>query len=104
MGTALEFLSQYCSDGEDFMNRIVTNFETWLTYVNAETKLWAIAWGPTGSPTRLKEARQTLSARKLMVTVFRNDQGSFLIEFMTHGTTISSEVYCRTLKKLKLVI
>ncbi|GBM15856.1 Histone-lysine N-methyltransferase SETMAR [Araneus ventricosus] len=60
-----------------------------------------MAWGHTGSPNRLRKARQTLSARKLMVTVFRDAQGILLIEFMTRGTTINSEVYCRTLKKLK---
>ncbi|GBL90856.1 Mariner Mos1 transposase [Araneus ventricosus] len=51
-----------------------------------------------------RKARQTLSARKLMVTVFWDAQGILLIEFMTRGTTINSEVYCRTLKKLKRAI
>ncbi|GBM70471.1 Histone-lysine N-methyltransferase SETMAR [Araneus ventricosus] len=39
-----------------------------------------------------------------MVTVFWDAQGILLIEFMTHGTIINSEVYCRTLKKLKRAI
>ncbi|GBM43234.1 Zinc finger protein 45 [Araneus ventricosus] len=39
-----------------------------------------------------------------MVTVFWDAQGILLIEFMTRGTTINSEVYCRTLKKLKRAI
>ncbi|GBM24878.1 hypothetical protein AVEN_221690-1 [Araneus ventricosus] len=63
-----------------------------------------MAWGHTGSPTRLRKARQTLSARKLMVTVFWDAQEILLIEFMTRRTTINSEVYCRTLKKLKRAI
>ncbi|GBM79213.1 Histone-lysine N-methyltransferase SETMAR [Araneus ventricosus] len=63
-----------------------------------------MAWGHTGSATRLRKARQTLSARKLMVTVFWDAQGILLIEFMTRGTTINSEVYCRMLKKLKRAI
>ncbi|GBM62059.1 Mariner Mos1 transposase [Araneus ventricosus] len=63
-----------------------------------------MAWGHTGSPTWLRKARQTLSARKLMVTVFWDAQGILLIEFMTRGTTINSQVYCRTLKKLKRAI
>ncbi|GBO16461.1 hypothetical protein AVEN_191574-1 [Araneus ventricosus] len=63
-----------------------------------------MAWGHTGSPIRLRKARQTLSARKLRVTVFWDAQGILLIEFMTRGTTINSEVYCRTLKKLKRAI
>ncbi|GBO45772.1 hypothetical protein AVEN_28188-1 [Araneus ventricosus] len=39
-----------------------------------------------------------------MVTVFWDAQGILLIEFMTRGTTINSEVYCRMLKKLKRAI
>ncbi|GBO18322.1 hypothetical protein AVEN_87550-1, partial [Araneus ventricosus] len=106
MGDALEFLSRYHTDGEDFLNRIVTGDarDTWVTHVNAETKQQSMAWGHTGSPTRLRKARQTLSVRKLMVTVFWDAQGILLIEFMTRGTTINSEVYCRTLQKLKRAI
>ncbi|GFU24439.1 histone-lysine N-methyltransferase SETMAR [Trichonephila clavipes] len=70
MGAALEFLSRYHTDGEDFLNRMVTGDETWVAHVNVETKQQSMAWGHAGSPTRLRKARQTLSARKLMVTVF----------------------------------
>ncbi|GBM10033.1 Histone-lysine N-methyltransferase SETMAR [Araneus ventricosus] len=63
-----------------------------------------MAWGHTGSPIRLRKARQTLLARKLMVTVFWDAQEILLIEFMTRGTTINSEVYCHTLKELQRAI
>ncbi|GBM90647.1 Histone-lysine N-methyltransferase SETMAR [Araneus ventricosus] len=104
MGAALEFLSRYHTDGEDFLNRIVTDDETWVAHANAETKQQSMAWGHTDSPTRLRKALQTLSARKLMVTVFWDAQGILLIEVMTRGTTINSVVYCRKLKKLKRAI
>ncbi|GFR10450.1 uncharacterized protein TNCT_388171 [Trichonephila clavata] len=71
MGAALEFLSQYHMDGEHFLNRIVIGYETLVAHVNAETKQQSMAWGHIGAPTRLKKARQTLSARKLMVPSFR---------------------------------
>ncbi|GBM57206.1 Histone-lysine N-methyltransferase SETMAR [Araneus ventricosus] len=92
MGAALKFLSRYHTGREDFLNRIVTGDETWVAHVNAETKQQFMAWGHIGSPTRLRKARQTLSARKLMVTVFWDAQRILLIEFMTRGTTINSEV------------
>ncbi|GBO03116.1 hypothetical protein AVEN_199047-1 [Araneus ventricosus] len=57
MGAALEFLSRYHTDGEDFLNRIVAGDETWVAHVNAETKQQSMAWGHTGSPTRLRKAR-----------------------------------------------
>ncbi|GFQ76774.1 histone-lysine N-methyltransferase SETMAR [Trichonephila clavata] len=63
-------LPPYHTDGEDFLNRIVTGDGTWVAHVNAETKQQYRAWGHIDSPTRLRKTRQTLSARKLLITVF----------------------------------
>jgi hypothetical protein len=35
-----------------------------------------------------------------MVTVFRERKGVLMVEFMQQGTTVTSEVYYETLKKL----
>jgi hypothetical protein len=42
--------------------------------------------------------KQTLSARKLMKTVFRERKGVLMVEFMQQGTTVTTEVYYETLK------
>lgn len=47
----------------------------------------------TSSPTKPKRTRQTLSARRIMTTVFWNGKGILLVDFIT------SAVYCETLKK-----
>jgi hypothetical protein len=47
-----------------------------------------------------KKFKQTLCARKLIVTVFCDRKGVLMVEFMQQGTTIASEVYYETLKKL----
>jgi histone-lysine N-methyltransferase SETMAR len=39
-----------------------------------------------------------LPARKLMAAVFWDRKGVLMVEFMQQGTTITSEVYCKTLK------
>jgi hypothetical protein len=52
----------------------------------------------THSPNTLKKFTQTLSARKLMKTLFWDRKGALMVEFMQKGTTIS-EVYCKALKK-----
>lgn len=104
MGSALNFLSRYDAEGEDFLKRIVTGDETWVAYVNAETKQQSMAWGHTNSPCKPKKARQTFSTRKVMTTVFWDAEGVLLVEFMERGTTITSDVYCETLKKLKRAI
>ncbi|GFR06060.1 hypothetical protein TNCT_734871, partial [Trichonephila clavata] len=51
MGAALEFLSLYTLDGEEYLNRIVIGYETWAAHVIAETKQQSMARGHTGSPT-----------------------------------------------------
>ncbi|GFY15167.1 histone-lysine N-methyltransferase SETMAR [Trichonephila clavipes] len=85
-------------------DRIVTDDETWVALVHTEAKQQYRAYGFTGSPTRLGKGCPTLSALKVMVTIFWNDQGILLIEFTTSGATIKSEIYGQTLKKLKRAI
>jgi hypothetical protein len=45
--------------------------------------------------------KHCLPARKLMATVFWDWKGVVTVEFMQKGTTITSEVYYETLKKLR---
>jgi hypothetical protein len=54
----------------------------------------------THSPNKLDKFKQTLSAKKLMPAVFWDRKGMLMVEFMQQGTTITSELYYETLKKL----
>lgn len=103
MSSAIDFLSRYDAEGEEFLNRIVTGDETWVAYVNVETKQQSMQWGHTGSP-KPKKTRQSFSTRKIMVTVFWDAKGILLVDFMERGTTITSAVYCETLKRLRRAI
>jgi histone-lysine N-methyltransferase SETMAR len=47
-----------------------------------------------------KKFKQTLSARKIMAALLWGCKGILLVDFMTQWTTINSESYCETLKKL----
>jgi hypothetical protein len=58
-------------------------------------------WMHTHSPNKPKKFKQTLSNRKMMAAVFSHCKGIFLTEFMAPDTTITSEVYCETLNKLR---
>ena len=58
----------------------------------------------THSPNKPRKFKQSLANRKLMATVFWDRKGVLLIEFMEPGTTITSETYCETLKKLRRAI
>jgi hypothetical protein len=100
MTSALTSLEQYHKDGAEFLNHIVrvTGDETWVSFVNVETKEQSKQWMHTHSPNKTKKFKQTLSAC-LKATVFWNRKGVLMVEFMQQGTTITSKVYCEKLKK-----
>jgi hypothetical protein len=51
--------------------------------------------------TKQAENFKQMSAGKLMATVFWDRNGVLMVEFMQHGPTITSEVYCETKKTNK---
>lgn len=104
MGSALTFLQRYHDEGNDFLDKIVTGDETWVRFVNVETKEQSKQWMHTHSPNKPKKFKQSYSDKKLMATVFWDRKGMLLTEFMEPGTTITSQTYCETLKKLRRAI
>jgi hypothetical protein len=55
----------------------------------------------TPSPNMPKKFKPTFSARKLMAAVFWDRKGVLMVEFMQHGITEISQVYCKILKRKK---
>jgi hypothetical protein len=104
MASALPFLRRYHKDGDEFLNHVVLGDETWVSFVNVETMEQPKQCIHTHSPNRPKKVKQMLSARKLMATVFWDRKGVLMVEFVRHGTTIASEMYCETLIKLRRAI
>ncbi len=47
MSSVIDFLSQYHFEREKYLDRIVTGDETWVAYVNPETKEQSMQWGHT---------------------------------------------------------
>ena len=102
-GSALQFLSRYEEEGDNFLSRIVTGDETWVSHVTPESKQQSIEWRHTTSPST-KKSKQTLTTRKIMCTVFWDRQGVLLVDFLSRGQTINANSYCETLKKLRSAI
>jgi hypothetical protein len=57
MASALTFLERYHKDGDKFLNHIVrvTGDETWVSFVNLETKEQSKQWMHTHSSKKLKK-------------------------------------------------
>jgi hypothetical protein len=99
----LAFLERYHKDGNEFLNHIirVTGVETWVSFVNLETKQQSKQWMHTHSPNKPKKFKQMLSAcQKADATVFWDRKEVLMLEFMQQGITITSKVYCKMLRKL----
>jgi hypothetical protein len=57
---SFEFLQQYHKDGDGFLSHIVqvTGDETWVSFVNVETKEQRKQWMQTHSPNKLKKFKE----------------------------------------------
>ncbi|KAJ4426888.1 hypothetical protein ANN_26687 [Periplaneta americana] len=103
LGAALTFLQRYHDDGDEFLDRIVTGDETWISHFTPETKQQSMHWRHSGSPVRTK-FKETLSVRKVMCTVYWDRKGILLIDFLPRGETVNADRYCETLQKLRRAI
>lgn len=100
---AREVLRRYEEEGEAFLDGFVTGDETWAHHYTPETKQQSKQWRHSTSP-KPKKFKATLSAGKVMATVFWDRHGVLLVDFMPRGTTINADRYVETLEKLRRAI
>jgi len=101
--SALDFLTRYNEEGDNFLSCVVTGDETWVSHTNPESKQQSMEWKYTSSPTKTK-FKQTTSTRKIMCTMFWDRKVVLLVDFLPQGSTINAGVYYDTLKKLRRAI
>ncbi|GFY27883.1 histone-lysine N-methyltransferase SETMAR [Trichonephila clavipes] len=89
LGSALSFLERCSNEGDDFLSHIVTGDETWVAYVTPESKQQSMEWRHSSSLRKVK-FKQTISAQKIMCTVFWDRKGVLLVDFLTRGDTINA--------------
>ncbi|KAJ4435469.1 hypothetical protein ANN_18085, partial [Periplaneta americana] len=104
IASALTFLMRYHTDGDAFLDQIVTGDEIWVSHNTPETKRQSRQWHHPSSPKKPRKFKQTLSTQKVMATVFWDRKGVLLLDFMPKGTTINANRYCETLRKLQRAI
>jgi len=85
----LEFFQR---DPNDFLSRLVTMDETWLYHYDLETKQQSMEWRHSGS-TRPKKFWVQKSAGKVIASIFWDQDGILLIDYLPKGQTINVEYY-----------
>jgi len=79
-------------DPNDFLSRLVTMDETWLYHYDLETKQQSMEWLHSSSP-HPKKFRVQKSAGKVVTSIFWDQDGILLIDYLPKGQTINAEYY-----------
>lgn len=85
------------------LHTLITGDNTWVYYYAPEARQQSMQWKHEDSPPS-KNAKVTKSAKKLMLTVFRDAKGPLLINVMERNTTINVQAYAETLNEPRLAM
>jgi len=77
--------------------------QTWLYHYDPETKQQSMEWNHSGSP-QPKKFRVQKSAGKILVSIFWDQDGIFLIDYLPKGQTINAEYYASLLVQLRDIL
>ncbi len=83
-----------------FLDRIVTGDETWISVQDPESKKESKQWMRKGEP-HPQKAMRSHSTKKTMLTLFFDQEGIILQEFLPPRETICADYYCAILDLLK---
>jgi histone-lysine N-methyltransferase SETMAR len=93
-------LNRLASNPDDYWRRFVTVDETWVFHCTPGSPQSFRCWTAPGERPETR-ARLGKSTRKMLATVFWDQKGILLLDFLETGTTISGEYYSGLLEKLK---
>jgi histone-lysine N-methyltransferase SETMAR len=97
MDACEELMGRYKTEGDAFLQRIVTGDESWVHYFQPETKRASKEWRHSISP-KPRKFRALASAGKVMLTLFWDSKGVILEHYTRKGATITSASYCDLLE------
>ena len=93
-------LTKIEANEDSFFGRILTGDETWVYQYDPETKQQSKQWVSRGSagPIKFKSER---SVNKVMATVFWDEEGIVLVDFLQGRKTVTRSYYVDVWKKLR---
>lgn len=82
---------------EPFLNRIVTGDEKWIRFTNPLMKKHWVTRGESSNPI----PKPNIHEKKLLLCVWWNIYGVIYFELLKPGQTVTSELYCHQLNRLR---
>ena len=88
------FVQRFEREGEDFLSRIVTADETWISLYEPESKEQSTMWKTPGSPSP-KKFEVSRSTKKQMFIMFFDIQGAILSHAVPQVLTVTANYYSK---------
>jgi len=86
-----EHVLEFCQrDPNYFLSRFVTMDETWLYHYDPETKHSQVSGGVAAHPAPPQKIQVQKSAGKVLASIFWDQDGILLIDYLTKGQTINA--------------
>ena len=98
-----QHLEFFWHDPNDFLTRLMTMDETWLYHYDPETKQQSVEWRHSGSPCPKKFPVKKY-AGQVLASIFWDQDGILLIDYLPKGQTIYAQYYLSLLVKLKDIL
>lgn len=86
-----------------FLGRIVTGDESWVHHYDPLSRQEAMVWKSAGEETPTASRRQR-SAGKVMLTIFWDEHGVLLTDYLTRGETIDGSYYASLIERLRTTL
>ena len=87
-------LSRYADDLGDFIERVVTQDETWVHHFDPGSKMQSKQWKHP------KKFKRFHSAGKVMASIFWDSQGVMMMDYLDQGRTINGAYYAGKMRPL----
>lgn len=97
---ARQFKKDHFQQGRAFLDKFVTQDETWICYYTPELKSQSSEWLPAGSDPP-KKAKSCPSTKKLMLSIFWDSEGIIYQHWVARGQTIYSKYHCNVLQSFR---
>lgn len=85
---------------QSFLSRIITGDEKWCLYINFKRRKEWLSPDKQATP----RVKQDLHPRKTMLCVWWNQEGVVYYEILPRNQTITAELYCEQLRRLRAAI